>query len=391
MTATRERIRTPRWVWPVVGALLLAQAVVLALWPAAHLLMIDLQVYRAGGEHLLTGTSLYDGGVLLDLPFVYPPFAALVFVPLTVLPLPLLKLAWTLAGVALVVFVVRHSADLVGMRANPPVAALLVAVLLALDPIRTTFYLGQINVVLLAVVLADVTGRPGRLRGVGVGLAAAVKLTPLVFVVYLVLIGRVRAAVTALVTFVAAVGVGFLVAPADSHTFWFAGTFAAADRISPVVSTANHSLDGLLARAGAPGWVGLATTVVLAGAGLAVAVLAHRRGEALLGVTLCGLLSAAVAPFAWSHHFVWFGPLVVLLGHRAATGDRRAAVALAGVLAVTLAWVTRLPGPGVGPIPSTGLISLQPDVYLFAVVLIVAVAWRVLLARDPGADGSAHR
>ena len=119
MTATRERIRTPRWVWPVVGALLLAQAVVLALWPAAHLLMIDLQVYRAGGEHLLTGTSLYDGGVLLDLPFVYPPFAALVFVPLTVLPLPVLKLAWTLAGVALVVFVVRRSADLVGMRASP--------------------------------------------------------------------------------------------------------------------------------------------------------------------------------------------------------------------------------------------------------------------------------
>ena len=63
----------------------------LALWPAAHLLMIDLQVYRAGGEHLLAGTPLYDGGVLLDLPFVYPPFAAIVFVPLTVLPLPVLK------------------------------------------------------------------------------------------------------------------------------------------------------------------------------------------------------------------------------------------------------------------------------------------------------------
>ncbi len=369
-------------MWPVVGALLLAQAVVLALWPAAHLLMIDLQVYRAGGEHLLAGTSLYDGGVLLDLPFVYPPFAALVFVLLTTLPLPVLKLVWTLAGVALVVFVVRRSADLVGMRASPPVTALLVAVLLALDPIRTTFYLGQINVVLLALVLADVTGRPGRLRGVGVGFAAAVKLTPLVFVVYLVLIGRVRAAATAVATFVAAVGVGFLVAPADSATYWFAGTFAAADRISPVASTANHSLDGLLARAGAPGWVGLAATVALAAAGLAVAVLAHRRGEALLGVTLCGLLSAAVAPFAWSHHFVWFGPLVVLLGHRATTGDRRAAVALAGVLAVTLAWVTRLPGPGVGPIPSTGLISLQPDVYLLAVVLTVAVAWRSRVLRN---------
>ena len=168
VTATQERTRTPRWVWPVVAALLLAQAVVLALWPAAHLLMIDLQVYRAGGEHLLAGTPLYDGGVLLDLPFVYPPFAAIVFVPLTVLPLPVLKFGWTVVGVALVVFVVRRSAALVGMRAGPAVTALLVVVLLALDPIRTTFYLGQINVVLLAVVLADVTGRPSA-AGAGSG------------------------------------------------------------------------------------------------------------------------------------------------------------------------------------------------------------------------------
>jgi alpha-1,2-mannosyltransferase len=375
---TRERIRTPGWVWPAVAMLLLAQVVVLALWPDAHLLMIDLQVYRAGGEHVVDGVPLYDGGVLLDLPFVYPPFAAVVFVPLTVLPLPVLKLAWTAAGVALVVFVVRRSAALLGWRAEPAVVALLVAVLLVLDPIRTTFYLGQINVVLLAVVLADVTGRPGRWRGVGVGLAAAVKLTPLVFVVYLLLTGRTRAAVTALATFAAAVGVGFLVAPADSVTYWLQGTFAAADRISPVASTANHSLDGLLARAGAPGWVGLTATAVVGAAGLAVAVLAHRRGETLLGVTLCGLLSAAVAPFAWSHHFVWFGPLVVLLAHRAASGDRRAGLALGGVLAVTCAFVTRLPGPAVGPIPSTGLISLLPDVYLAAVIVTVAVAARSL-------------
>jgi alpha-1,2-mannosyltransferase len=380
MTATQERTRAPQWLWPVVVVLLVAQAVVLALWPDAHLLMIDLQVYRTGGEHVLAGLPLYDGGVLLDLPFVYPPFAAVIFAPLTVLPLPLLKLAWTAAGVALVVFVVRRSAALTGMRAEPAVVALIVAVLLALDPIRTTFYLGQINVVLLAVVLADVTGRPGRWRGVGVGLAAAVKLTPLVFVVYLLLTGRVRAAVTALATFAAAAGVGFVVAPADSVTYWLQGTFAAADRISPVASTANHSLDGLLARAGAPGWVGLAAAAVLGGVGLAVAVLAHRRGETLLGVTLCGLLSAAAAPFAWSHHFVWFGPLVVLLAHRAAGGDRRAAGALAGVLAVTLAFVTRLPGPAVGPIPSTGLISLQPDVYLLTVVVVIGLVGRGLVA-----------
>jgi alpha-1,2-mannosyltransferase len=88
------------------------------------------------------------------------------------------------------------------------------------------------------------------------------------------------------------------------------------------------------------------------------------------------LLAAAVAPFAWSHHYVWFGPLVVLLAHRLAAGDRQAAAALAGLLAVTFSWITRLPGPGVGPLPSTGVISLQPDVYVAAViVIVVATAW----------------
>jgi alpha-1,2-mannosyltransferase len=351
--------------------------VVLAIWPAAHTLMIDLQVYRAGGEAVLHGAPLYDGGVLLDLPFVYPPFAALVFVPLSVLPLPVLKIAWTVVGVALVVFVVRRSATMLGRELDPSTTALLVAVVLALDPVRTTFYLGQINVVLLALVLADLTGRPGsRLRGVGVGVAAALKLTPLLFVAYLLLTGRRRAAATAVATFAAAVGLGFLLDPADSAVYWLPGTFAAAGRISPVAGLSNHALAGLLARASTPRAAALVAMAVLAVAGLAVAVRARRRGDELLALTLCGLLAAADAPFAWSHHFVWFAPLVVLLAHHDAAGDRRAQVALAGVLAVTAAWITRLPGPAVGPIPSTGLISLLPDAYLVAVVVVIVVAWR---------------
>jgi alpha-1,2-mannosyltransferase len=271
------------------------------------------------------------------------------------------------------VFVVRRSATLLGRELSPSTTTLLVAVVLALDPVRTTFYLGQINVVLLALVLADLTGRPeSRLRGVGLGIAAALKLTPLLFVAYLLLTGRWRAAATAVATFAAAVGLGFLVDPADSTVYWLRGTFAAADRISPIAGASNHALAGLLARAGAPPVAAVVAMAALGVAGLAVAVCAHRRGHELLALTLCGLLAAADAPFAWSHHFVWFAPLVVLLAHHGAAGDRRAQVALAGVLTVTVAWITRLPGPGVGPIPSTGLISLLPDAYLVAVVIVIA-------------------
>jgi alpha-1,2-mannosyltransferase len=378
MATTQEHRTWRRLTLPVTAALVLAQAVVLAIWPAAHVLMIDLQVYRAGGEAVLHGAPLYDGGVLLDLPFVYPPFAALVFVPLTVLPLPVLKIAWTVAGVALLVFVARRCGATLGRQLDPAITALLVAVVLALDPVRTTFYLGQINVVLLALVLADLTGRQeSRVRGVGVGLAAALKLTPLLFVAYLLLIRRWRAAATAVATFATAVGLGFVLDPADSTVYWLRGTFAAADRISPIAATSNHSLAGLLARAGAPEGVRWAAMAVLGIAGLAVAVRAHRRGDELFALTVCGLLAAADAPFAWSHHFVWFAPLLVLLAHHGAAADRRAQVALAGVLAVTIAWITQLPGPGVGPIPSTGLISLLPNAYLVAVVVVIAVGWKL--------------
>ena len=392
--ATQQRV--PRWVWPIAVVLLLAPVAVVAVWPDAHLLMIDLQVYRAGGEAVLRGTPLYEGGVLLDLPFVYPPFAALVFVPLAALPLPLVKTLWTAAGVGLVVFVVRRSAALLEWEPGRAVLALLVATVLALDPVHTTLNLGQVNVVLLALVLADLTGPPRPWTGVGVGLAAAVKLTPLLFVAYLLLTGRWRAAATAAGTFLAALALGFAIDPVDSAVYWLHGTFAAADRISPVAGGSNHALTGLLARAGAPGWVGLLAAGALAVAGLAVAVRVHRRGHVLLGLTLCGLLAAAAAPFAWSHHYVWFAPLVVLLAHpvgpggapRAEPGGRarpaargspevRAAApaaSLAGLLVVTVAWVTALPGPGVGPLPATGLVSLQPDVYVVAVVVIVIAA-----------------
>jgi alpha-1,2-mannosyltransferase len=355
---------------------LAAQAVVFALWPDAHALLIDLQVYRAGGEHVLAGAPLYAGGVLLDLPFVYPPFAAVLFAPLALLPLDLLKVLWTGAGIALLAYVVRRCAPRAGWQA----VVLLAVVATALDPVRTTLYLGQINIALLALVVGDLLGRPGsRWRGVGVGLAAAVKLTPLLFVGYLAATRRWRAAGTALATFTAAAGLGFLLAPADSVAFWLDGTFLAADRISDVAGPSNHSLNGLLARLGAGGLPWLAGAAALGAVTIALAVRAHRSGDEVLAVTLCGLASAALAPFAWSHHYVWVVPLAVLLGARVRAGDRWAAAGLAVVLATTVAVVTALPGPQVGPIPATGLISGWQDAYLLLFLVVLAAA-----ARSPG-------
>src|SRR3954453_13131743 len=126
-----EALLPPRVALAVALVALAGHAVVLAVWPDAHTLLIDLQVYRAGGEHVLAGHPLYAGGVLLDLPFVYPPVAAVLFAPLALLPLPVLKIAWTALELALLAAAARRCARAAGVPAGAQTAAavvLLVAV-----------------------------------------------------------------------------------------------------------------------------------------------------------------------------------------------------------------------------------------------------------------------
>jgi alpha-1,2-mannosyltransferase len=97
---------------------------------------------------------------------------------------------------------------------------LVAAVPLALctEPVRQTLGFGQVNLWLFALVLLDlvVLGRTGsRWAGAGVGIATAIKLTPGLFIVYLLVTGQWRAARTATVTTAALTGGAFLLAPAD--------------------------------------------------------------------------------------------------------------------------------------------------------------------------------
>jgi len=380
---TAAQLGTARWAVPVALVALVGHAVVLLLWPEAHLLLIDLQVYRAGAEHLLAGQPLYAGPVLDAMMFVYPPFAALVVAPLTTVPVAVLNALWTAGSLLLLGAVVRRCLQRAGLPASLPVVMALVLAATWLDPVRTTLYLGQVNLVLLALVALDVLGpADSRWRGIGIGLAAAVKLTPLLFVVYLLVTGRIRAAATALATFVAAAGLGFLLAPADSVDFWLHGTFAAAGRISPADALSNHALTGtLVRRLGEVPVLPLAASALLAVCTLLVARRAYRAGEEVLAASVCGLGAAAAAPFAWSHHYVWIVPLVLALAAR--PGGRLLA---AGVVLATVAVITRLPGPGVGPIPATGLVSLWPDAY--AVLTLVVLAAVAVLCRRGAPEAS---
>lgn len=360
---------------------------------------VDLLVYRFGARRVLAGADLYSIGLTGNprtLLFDYTPFAALCAVPLTLVTSATAQVIGLVGNAALLVFVVRRSLVRLGVGTAAGLwglGALLTGLLCWLDPVRLSLQLGQVNLLILAVVVADLLGPDTRRwAGVGIGLVAGVKLTPALFVVYLVFTGRRRAAVTATATFLATVVVGFLVLPRDSTYFWLRGGFDDVARITsdPV---ANTSLKGLFIRLHLGGAPMVGTTGALALAALAVAVLAWRRGHSVLGVAVAGMASAALSPFSWSHHWVWVVPLAIHLGHRAyVVGSRAALVSTWSSWVVFAGWVTSAPGDT----PETGLLSLRPggrwDVVLpaaylalFAVVLAVTAWWlRTPSAQETG-------
>lgn len=280
---------------------------------------VDAVVYRHGGATVFGKDDLYTFSLFdTELPFTYPPFAAVVFVGLALVSVGEAQAAVVLVNGILLYLAVMLSWRVLGYRgiATHLVSLGMAIALTWLEPVRMTIWLGQINLLLLVLVLWDL-GRPdgSRLRGVGVGIAAGLKLTPAFFVVYAITLRQFRTAAVAGATFVFTVAVGFLVLFDDARTFWTVSIFQS-DRIGLLSSPANQSIHGMLARAWPGGTppAGLWITSALAVAflGLWCALIAHRRGAHLLSLTVCGLTTPMVSPFSWGHHWVWCVPLTVL-------------------------------------------------------------------------------
>jgi alpha-1,2-mannosyltransferase len=262
-------------------------------------------------------------------------------------------------------------------------AALLVGLIAWLEPMRLTAELGQINLVLLVLVVSDLlAGGRSRWSGIGIGLAAGLKLTPALFIVYLLVTRRFRAALVATATFAATVGLGFAVAPTDSTIYWLHGRFDDVNRIShdPL---ANTSVSGLLLRLHSSPTMASLASVVVAAVAVLIAAMAYRRGQGVLALAIVGLACAAASPFSWSHHWVWFAPLVVHLGYRAyVAGSRAAATAMWLLCALLGGWIVFT----AGDTPQAGLLSLRPGgvwtqilpgvyVLVFAVTLLGSAIW----------------
>ena len=302
-----------RWVRGPAPVLVLVIAAAVA--GALDGSLTDLVVYQYGGRTLLGLPTPETSDPATTLPFTYPPFAAVMMVPLALLPTWLAAALWTGASVgvlAAVVVLVRRALD---QPAPGWVVALITAGALALEPVWQNLTFGQINVFLMAAVLVDLLRPERRWSGVLVGIAAGVKLTPLVFVVLLVLIGRRAAAGRAALAFAGTVAIGFVAMPGSSATYW-ADRLLDAARVGPPALAHNQSVYGALTRLldGPPPtllWLALAGPLALAlvvvGAGW------WRRGDRVLGTCLGALAMLMASPISWSHHWVWAVPIALVL------------------------------------------------------------------------------
>ncbi|WP_436786885.1 glycosyltransferase 87 family protein [Yinghuangia sp. YIM S10712] len=363
-----------------VGALVFA----LALWACVEASQAwgyawnggDLYIYFLGAHSVEDHSDvLYSAGFgPLELPFIYPPFAALTFSWIVPDDFMDLKEAMSIVTIACTFIVCWIAWGMLGYRrtiGRLGAALATAGVCLWLVPVNRSLQFGQINMLLLTFIVADVATPDRRgWKGVGIGLATAIKLTPGLFVVYLLLTRRFRAAGVAIGTFLATVVFAWFFLPGASKTYW-TNVSEIGSRVNneiPLYALDNQTLKGFSLRLFDGGFPGGPVAFLLAAAvvvlGLASAVIVSQRGHELAAATLVGLVGLLMSPLSWSHHYVWAVPALVLLLHWAFTRRTIGVWAALIVFAVIFASIP-MARPDYGPLPDKtvplGLLWLAPD------------------------------
>lgn len=339
---------------------------------------VDLAVYRAGVVVWWHGGDLYGPLPGTSLPFIYPPFSVVLLAPFTLSPYVASVL--TIAALVFVIVLVLRSLD---VRPTGVLVGVVLSVALVLEPVRETLYFGQINVLLMALVAADCLVRqPKWPRGLLVGVAAAIKLTPLVFVLFFLLRGDRRAAITTGLSFLGATAIGFLLSWQNSLRFWTEQVlFGTQSR--GMSNPINQSLKVMLVRLGSDqGWPWL----LLAVAVIAITVVSVRQAQHptwALGLNALGGL--LISPVSYSHHWVWAVPILLTA---AVTAWRTRAWSAIVITAVGTVLFVSAPHWWWAPdAPWTTVHLLVGNAYVIAAVLVLGVEvtrWRAGGPVDPG-------
>ncbi|BCJ70805.1 hypothetical protein CS0771_03490 [Catellatospora sp. IY07-71] len=350
----------------------------------------DLKIYMSAVWWWGDGHELYDYAqpdrVQGALYFTYPPFAALLLFPFGLLPLGVTQTLFTLGTVAAVVVTTYWLLAPLARKQGWEVwyaVAVAVPLVLLIEPLRETITFGQINMLLILLIMMDllVLGpRGSKWTGVGIGVATALKLIPGLFIVYLLVTRQWRAAFTAMGAAAAVTLVAAAIAPRASWDFWTGALWDTA-RVGRLDYTGNQSLQGMLARLVAPEqpakWVWLLLALLVLAFGMWRAARAGLAGDPVTGLALTGLLSGLISPITWPHHLYWFVPAIVSLIAAAtqSTGGRRWGwlAFAAGVYAVCVIGVVSLVDWGVAAVPTdTPGLFLARNAYVLLSLALVA-------------------
>jgi alpha-1,2-mannosyltransferase len=376
-------------IWLVAGIALAAFAFD-AVFAVRHG-FFDLNVYYGAINFWVN-----DGGEIYDFVrrnstygFTYPPFGALTMVPMAFVSWPVAVVIGSLMTLVATVWLMRTLlAPAIRLRGWTPWFALAISLcLLAVyEPMRETFLFGQVNMLLLALVAADLLllvrrgsrsvegGAAPRglarfnLGGIGIGLATAIKLTPGMFIVYLLLTKRVREAVVASATALAATLLAAVVAPDASREFWTSAVWDT-NRVGALSYISNQSLQGVIARLDPSNpskllWAGSVLVVLFIWGVRSRAAI--RRADEVLGLALTGVVTVLISPVTWVHHLVWAIPAFVLLVERGGRARLIFAGAAFAVLSSRLVWLFEKDFSGV-----TGFLFSNAYVWLMLALLVV--------------------
>lgn len=283
---------------------------------------IDLQVYRLGIEAMRDGADMYGQlpktSVGIGLPFIYPPFAAIALAPFALLPWGAAKTLYVAVSVAALAWTLY----LVARRYNPErkqVAVLVTAcalpVAMLLEPVRATIDFGQVNLLLMVLVATDCLLPKTRYpRGMLIGLAAAVKLTPAAFVLFFLVRKDYKAAATAAATGAIATLASFAILPTESVRYWFGG-LGNVSGLSGSAFHTNQSIQAVLARLHVTGLPFDALWLFFGALLLALVVVAMRKAAdaPAIALALNAVFTLLLSPISWSHHWVWIAPALLAI------------------------------------------------------------------------------
>ena len=294
---------------------------------------VDLDVYVRGAAAVMRHESLYTVS-MHGLPFTYPPFAAVLFVPLELLGS--VSARWTLTVVSIACYVLVLVVCARRLRMNLANAGLVGLAGLSFEPFVRNILLGQINIVLIALIVVDCFVLPARYRGILIGVATGIKLLPGVFILFLMLKRDWWAALRCVVAFAATVAVGGVFAPRDSWEFW-SGGFINLSRFGSeaIIGGDNQSLSAAFMRLSRDLSPPPILMLLLSVAAMALGLIAAKRqidsGNDVAGLVSIAFGSLLASPISWTHHWVWAVPALLVLVH----GRRRVASVVLGAVFVS--------------------------------------------------------